>query len=387
MAERMTSTELADLLTKDDIISLMQDLGSDDYAIDEQGDLKFKTICHGGDSNKLYYYHESIESNKNGRTFHCYTSCGSMSIFDLLMQVHNWTFMQAFNFVSNFKGIDSSGINKPEGFKKGIEICKDWGFLNKYKKMQSIQQARLEKVDINKSILPHYNKSILKRFDKIYPSSWETDYISTEAMAKFGIRFYTIQWKVVIPHYDINGELVGIRGRSFLTSEVEKGNKYMPVYYNKEDYRHPLQFNIYGLYQNIDLIKEKKKIILFESEKAVMQCESFYPNNNFSVALCGSNMSNYQRDLILSLDVDEVIIALDKQYLTIRETDKQIKEYDDYIKKVKKIADRLVNYLNVYIVFCDDDRLDYKDSPSDKGKDILEQLMKEKIKYRKVYDN
>jgi len=41
----------------------------------------------------------------------------------------------------------------------------------------------------------------------------------------------------------------------------------------------------------------------------------------------------------------------------------------------------LVNYVSVYIVYCDDDKISYKDSPSDKGKETLENLMKEKHKY------
>jgi len=38
-------------------------------------------------------------------------------------------------------------------------------------------------------------------------------------------------------------------------------------------------------------------------------------------------------------------------------------------------------YINVYIIYCDDDRLGYKDAPSDCGKETLESLMREKIKY------
>ena len=145
---------------------------------------------------------------------------------------------------------------------------------------------------------------------------------------------------------------------------------------SKEDCHH------YRLYQNLKTIKRLKKVIIFEGEKSVMMCESFYPDSNFALAICGSNLSDYQRDLIVQdLGVEEVIIAIDKQYKTELSTEDDRNEYERYIKKVQKIADKFVNFINVYIVYCDDDRLGYKDSPSDKGKEILEQLMKEKERY------
>ena len=42
-----------------------------------------RTVCHGGDSHKLYYY-------ENTQLFKCYTgSCGSFDVFELV----NWIFL------------------------------------------------------------------------------------------------------------------------------------------------------------------------------------------------------------------------------------------------------------------------------------------------------
>lgn len=71
-------------LTKEQVIKIVTDLGSKGYRTDSSGNLIFQTICHGGDSYKLYYYHEPTDQY-SGRTFHCYTSCSeSFSIFTLL---------------------------------------------------------------------------------------------------------------------------------------------------------------------------------------------------------------------------------------------------------------------------------------------------------------
>ena len=39
----------------------------------------------------------------------------------------------------------------------------------------------------------------------------------------------------------------------------------------------------------------------------------------------------------------------------------------------------LTNYFNVQLVMCYDNRLDYKDSPVDQGKEIFEALMHERL--------
>lgn len=379
MSYEFSSQDLLEQITTDDIISLMSDLDNDDYKVDEDGNLKFRTICHNhGEegSHKLYYYTDS-------KNFHCYTECGHMSIFDFLMQVCDWDFGHAFNFLMKFKGIDqNSNHRKHKGFNtEGNTKCSDWSFLDRYKKAKENRKTRENLKNNIDSLLPHYNPYIMENFDMIYPSSWENDNISVEAMNRFGIRFYTMKWKAVIPHHDINGKLIGIRTRAFLKEDLENGQKYMPLYLGKKGFKHPLQFNLYGLYQNQDNIRKNKKVVLFEGEKAVMQCDTYFPNNNFTVALCGMNMSNYQRDLILSLGVSEVFIALDKQYKDELENEKDEKEYDKYIKRVKKIADRFVNYVNVYILYDDEGVLEYKESPSDKGKETLIHLMACKHKY------
>ena len=73
--------ELLPLITEDVIIDIMSDNGSPVYGEGETGEgqryLIFQTICHGGHSHKLYYYVET-------KTFHCYTNCGTMSVFDFV---------------------------------------------------------------------------------------------------------------------------------------------------------------------------------------------------------------------------------------------------------------------------------------------------------------
>lgn len=369
----VTTEQLIEKLTTKDVERILDEHNIEHKLNKTKDAIQCRSVCHGSNSFKLYYV---IKDKKGeGKYFFCFSKCGGISIFQLLMDINNWTFNQSFKYVAKILDVKINH-KKPKGFKKKNKKIKDWNFINKYKK---INNQKEKKYNIEK-----YNKNILKVFDNIYPSSWEDEWIKPKAMKKFDICFHTSEFSTIIPHYNYYGKLIGIRSRHHLKYREENGNKYMPTFLENKMYNHSLNLNLYGCYQNKDAIKRKKKAILFESEKSVLQCESFYENENFSLALCGTNMSLFQRNILLyDLKVNEVIIALDKQYENIQIDEDETEEHKKYVLKVKKIANMLVNYVNVYIIYCTDDRLDYKDSPSDKGKEMLEQLMKEKIRYYK----
>ena len=116
-----------------------------------------------------------------------------------------------------------------------------------------------------------------------------------------------LQWiknKIIIPHYNINGELVGIRGRALNEWEVENVGKYMPVKLENKWYSHPLSLNLYGLNITKENIKKTGVCYIFESEKSVMQCDSFQMDN-CAVAVCGSQLNKWQIKILM------------KEYITI----------------------------------------------------------------------
>lgn len=79
---------IQEALTKEDVIKIVADLGSPDHKVGGSGELIFRSICHGSDSWKLYYYHEP-NGDYPGRIFHCYSRCGgaSFSVFELVIRV------------------------------------------------------------------------------------------------------------------------------------------------------------------------------------------------------------------------------------------------------------------------------------------------------------
>jgi len=362
--------ELMELVTTEDVVEILKDLGSGSPRKDKNNDnaLLFSTVCHGGKSHKLYYYIDS-------KFFKCYTSCGSMSLFDLIMSTKNIIFQEAFAYLCKFKNVTNFN-KKKKGLQKREVENKDLDFL----------KLHLHKKEKQLVKLPSYNKYILNMFDDYLPISWHDEGITDEIADIFQIKFYMNQFKCIIPHLDINGNLVGIRARNFLQYQVSSGKKYIPVTIENLTYRYPIAFNFYGICQNQENIRKIKKAILLESEKAVMLYGSYFgQENNISLALCGMSFSLYQRDLLLSLEVEEVAICLDKQYQiesiddeNIDKNSKAWKEYENYIKGLIKISEMLMPYCNVSIIVCWDERIGYKDSPIDFGKETFEELYRER---------
>lgn len=349
----MNTKRLIEKITPEDIKMIMKTLGSDrctDKA-EEHRHLIFQTICHSGDSHKLYYY---IESQK----FHCYTHCGQLSIFDLVMNVKKISFYESKLYIMNVLGIDDTF----ENMESNLMNSSEFNFLDGYEKLNSPLETK-------EHILKPYSELVMEMFSEIYWIDWIKEGISIPTMKKYNIKFDVNSNAIIIPHYDCKGNLIGIRRRSLNPDEVANGGKYMPMMIEGVWYTHQLQFNLYGLDKNIEAIKRKKRIIIVESEKGAMQLDTMYGENNIAVALSSSNLSNYQRDMILNLGVDEVILSLDKQYQTVGS-----EEYLNYRKKVINMGKKFMPFVTVRVIWDIGKLLSYKDSPTDKGKEVFETL-------------
>lgn len=353
----MTAQELKSKLTEDDIKKLLELMGATFYYEDDDMWIT-DTICHHGTKPKLYFYKDSM-------SFHCYTECGQLDIIGVVMGYKGYEqeeFQKAINWISVKLNLD----NHVYGFGKQEQIS-DWEFIKKYKKNKKIKPK-------DKILVP-YNKNILNIFQHFYCQSWIDEGISVETMKKYNILYSTWQQKIIIPHYDMNNNLVGVRSRALLPDDIELFSKYAPFKIGNKFYNHSLGLNLFGLNHNINAIQKKRKIMLVEAEKSVFQTDTMFGEDNFTVALCGSNLTDYQKGMILMLGVREVIIALDKQYQTL-DSD-ECKNWSQHIKD--KIIDKLSPFVSVSVLWDSTNLLGYKDSPTDRGKETLLKLMENKI--------
>jgi len=353
----MTAQELKEKLTEDDMRKLLIEMGASIYYEDDDTWIT-DTVCHHGTKPKLYYYKDSM-------TFYCYSECGSLDIINVVMGYKGFEpteLFKAINWICVKLNID----NCEYGFGKQEQIS-DWEFIRKYKqtKNKCVEQRQL---------VP-YDESILRIFQKLYTEEWINEGISIKTMEKYNIMYSTWQQKIIIPHFDMSNQLIGVRGRSLIDEDIELFGKYTPFKIGENFYNHSLGLNLFGLNQNMKAIQKKRKIMLVEAEKSVLQTDSMFGEDNFSVALCGNKLTDYQKGIILMLGVREVIIALDKQYQYINS-----EEYNKWVKHIKeKIIDKLSTFVVVTVLWDVNDLLKYKDSPTDRGKETLLKLMDNKI--------
>lgn len=356
MAMKIDLVKLKESLTGEDIIKIVTSLGADRYE-DNETEIIFPTICHNNDpaaaSMKLYYY-------KNNHKFVCYTECDdSFDIYELIRRALNIQDISC-NFYDILNIIESNSHSLIHDFEKE-ESPKYESKSNKYKRRKDVE-------------LEEYNPSVLNVFTHHYPIEWLLEGITPEVMDKYNILYSISQNKIIIPHYDINGRLIGIRGRGLNEEDILNKRKYMPVKIEDKLYNHKLSLNLYGINFNKENIKKVKKVILFEGEKSIYKCENFL-NHNYSLAVCGDKINKNQINLLIkNFNLNEIIIAFDKEYKKYPS-----KEAESYFNKLWGIGEKYSNYCNFSFIFDKDNLLSEKDSPVDCGADTFEKLYKKRI--------
>ena len=316
-----------------------------------------RTICHGGDSHKLYYY-------ENTQLFKCFTgSCGTFDVFELVQKVQQIDDLnQAIYFVVNFFNLQSQLSDDLDFDIEDLKI------LTANKRLLEIEPRSQEKV-----ILPEC-PNYIEHYPQPRILNWEAEGISPEIMQYMGIKYDLVNGAVLIPHYDADHRLVGIRQRT-LVQENEIYGKYRPARFQGQLCNHPLAFNLYGFDRAKENIKSMQLAIVVESEKSVMQYQSYFgTKNNICVAVCGSSISRYQFQLLLDAGVKEIVLGFDKDFQEMYG-----KEYDENIKKIDRLYTKLSAEVSVSVLFDQYNLLGYKNSPLDCGKEAFLYLWRHRI--------
>ena len=340
--------EIIENLQPDLVIKLMEQLGVDRYE-DKGKYIVFPTICHNitssEASSKLYFY-------KDTKLFYCYTECGPMNIFKFLKNYYETREIEYDWFVDIYEVILNCSTTNLIGLTKKREKLSD-----KYKRKEPKK-------------LETYSTGILDVFVKSYPVEWLNDGISREAMDRFKILYSISQNKIIIPHFNEKGELVGIRGRTLNEEEAQTFGKYMPVQIENKWYSHPLSLNLYCLDINKDNIKKNGICYLFEAEKSCLQMDSF-SMPNCSAAICGSNFNKFQLKLLLKTAAPkEIIICFDKE---------ELPKEDKYFYKLLNLCKKYSKYCNFSFIYDRENLLDLKDSPTDKGEEVFKKLLEKRV--------
>ena len=260
------------------------------------------------------------------------TRTGKGNIYTLVMDRKRVNFPQAVSMVAKWIGIE---------IKDAPQVVLPFGGFYKNFLPHKEEQLDTELQVYDPEILPPQACNVRFR----------NDGISYATQQKFDLRFDLEQNSILIPIYNKNNELVGCKARK--NEDVNSGKYWAELPFSKSSV-------VYGLAQNYKSIVSKRKLVIFEAEKSVMQCYDF--GCYIAVAVMGHDISKAQAKIIKSLMCSEVIIAFDEG----------VTEYE--IKKAASMV-YIKNYTKVSYLYGGLPK-GSKKSPSDLGKDVFQKLFK-----------
>jgi len=207
-----------------------------------------------------------------------------------------------------------------------------------------------------------YEEDTLKTYLQLPNDRFRMDKIDLNTQSKWKIGYDVSTDRITIPIRNEFGQLIGIKGRRNYNTDDEYDPKYL--------YLIPCRMSnvLYGYSENYSNMYGKT-VMIFESEKSVLQCASYGYNN--AVALGSNNLSEQQAKLILQLNPEHVIFMLDNN-LPLENTKRNI----DMLRSVCTMRSLHISYFDWEE--CLD--LGEKCSPSDDGKETLDDILKYCIK-------
>lgn len=286
-----------------------------------------------------------ISPDKN--LFYCHSCHAGGGVINWMMTYEKLKFQEAVAKIAKITGTEI----------KNTSTC---DALKYFKELKKIAAQRIAKKVVNREILPD---SWLDQFSKETPQEWVDEGISPEAMNEYGICIDKISNRICYPIYDNNDNLIGAKGRTrfkdFKELKIAKYNNYTKI--QTTDF-------LVGTKQNRETIKQMGSVYIFEGIKSGLKLCSWGLPNNWLAAET-SRLNEEQVKILVNMGIPEINIAFDR---------------DVEMKEIKKCTQILGRFTNVYVIRdrYNSNRLlaGDKDSPVDAGKDVWEQLVKEKVR-------
>ena len=264
------------------------------------------------------------------------------------------SFLDACQFILDTTNINPDSINRNK--KEGHVY--DWSNLERFVRVRKYGNQ-----------LSEYNRNIIDTLPPLYPQAWIDEGISEETMDKYQIRYYERCNQTVIPCFDDEARLVGVRVRNWDKDRVEQA-KYMPlVTLDGQCYKFNTNQVFYGINYNKPEIERTGKVIIVESEKAVMKLDTYMGRHNIALGMYGSNLGIQRRNQLLKMGVNTVSYVVDNDF--IGQDDAFFKQWREKIQHFIKLWD---GFCRVEIVWDNLGLLGPKENATDRTKEVWEQL-------------
>lgn len=286
----------------------------------------------------------SFSVRRESGTFYDFSSGIGGNLYTFIRFYHKCSRKEAIEKIKTLTGFDGK-VMAPVEKLAATKAC------NKYiKRQEHVKESKVQ-------ILPdNYMERYEDRDDKL--QVWRDEGISDASLQRFQVKFDSYANRLVYPIRNISGKIVNIGGRTLDPNwkelKIRKYGYYFP--WGRME-------TIYGLAENMENIRDKHEVILFEGCKSVLIADSWGIKN--TGAILTSHLNPAQMKILARLGCD-VVFALDKD-VNIRA--------DHNIEKLRR-------YVNVSYIYDIKDLLDEKDSPVDKGEEVFRQLYNERFRYK-----
>lgn len=286
----------------------------------------------------------SFSIRENPPVFYDYSSGIGGNVFTFVKHYNKCSAREAIDILKKFAGFDGE-MQAPRQKMSATMTCKKFA-----------TPKRRQKQSTTTVLSEDYMERYENRPDKL--AVWEQEGISKASLERFQVYYDGFSDRLVYPIRNIDGEIVNIGGRTLDPKWKEKKLR-------KYTYFHPwgTMETIYGLFENLEYILEKKEVILFEGCKSVLIADTWEIKN--CAAILTSHLNPAQMKILAKLGC-RVVFALDKD----------VRIRDDHNIKILK------NYIDVDYLWDKADLLDDKDAPVDKGLEVFKQLYAERLRYK-----
>lgn len=380
----MNYEEKITLLNGDDFFSFFEYMHAQPRWVNSNGKRSIQVLglCHHGENHSALFDPTTLKVN-------CFSECGGG------MFLHTWV-MRTLN-------LPDPDLAKQyiEDWIEGKQIDLSDRTPNQVDFSFHKRPFKLGHIETVKGIPQHIIDELYSEFDNtpetLAKLRWHTeDGISIEMLQKYQVAYFPKNGTIILPHHNINGEIVGLYERSFrmLRKDFYKlypgapfrvamwfpKAKYVPLL-RKEKYREMLpdeektswsfanSRNLYGLHIAAPYIKESGEAIIFEGAKSVMLAHQWGIKNTVASHTFGCHFNHI--NMLYECGARKIYFAFDKQYQEQSEYDHDWYLYDKRTKGMaEKIRDigrmefrRIIDLPNTGVP------LDHKDAPVDKGKE------------------
>ena len=325
---------LTDLIASIDIVEYISQF----VELEQRGDEFWGLSCFKQEKTP------SFSVRRQPPVFYDYSSGAGGNVFSFVKRYFRCDTIEAIRILQEYAGVDGK-IDAPHEKLAATTVCKRF-----------LPQKTTQK-QVKNTVLPSdYMLRYEKRDDKL--AVWENEHISRESLNRFQVCYDSFSDRLVYPIKNLQGEIVNVGGRTLDKDwKAKKLRKYSYFF------GWGVMNVIYGLYENMEHIKNAREIILFEGCKSVLLADTWGIKN--CGALLTSHLNPSQMKLLVQLGC-RVVFALDKD-VDVRE--------DHNIVKLKR-------YVNVEYLCDSDNLLAEKDAPVDRGLEVFQTLYNQRIKYR-----